>query len=61
MDEATVRVNVNVSARLWERFKDVAKAHHRSRSDHLRYLMDKAVVQHYDTESLFQRIEDADA
>jgi metal-responsive CopG/Arc/MetJ family transcriptional regulator len=40
------RVNVNVPDELWERFKMVAEAHFRSRSDHLRFLMDEAVREH---------------
>lgn len=43
---ASVRVNANVPAHLWERFEEVAKANYRSRSDHLRFLMAEAVKQH---------------
>jgi metal-responsive CopG/Arc/MetJ family transcriptional regulator len=40
------RANFNVPEHLWERFEEVAKAHYRSRSEHLRFLMAEAVKQH---------------
>jgi hypothetical protein len=43
---AQTRANVNVPTHLWEQFDAVAKAHYRSRSDHLRYLMAEAVKAH---------------
>ena len=41
-----VRVNVNVPVQVWEDFEDVAAANFRSRSDHLRFLMARAVTEH---------------
>ena len=52
-DTATARVNVNVPTVLWERFEKVAKAHFRSRSDHLRFLMAQAVSDHSSSEDVF--------
>jgi metal-responsive CopG/Arc/MetJ family transcriptional regulator len=40
------RVNLNIDDELWERFRAVAEAHYRSRSDHIRFLMAQAVEQH---------------
>lgn len=37
------RANFNVPTSLWQRFEEVAKANHRSRSDHLRFLMSEAI------------------
>lgn len=42
----TTRANVNVPTALWEQFEAVAKAHFRSRSDHIRFLMAEAIRKH---------------
>lgn len=48
--EIVARANFNVPTHLWQRFEEVAKANHRSRSEHLRFLMSEAVKQ-YDEEN----------
>lgn len=42
---------------LWERFEDVAQANYRTRSDHLRYLVAKA-IRDLEEDGIFRRLEE---
>jgi len=46
MNGKPVRVNVIAPAELWRRFDKVAKANQRSRSGHLRSLMEREIREH---------------